>query len=72
MILVIIDISSITITSACFIISNVVLDSMIVIKYPFIGILNIEWGENMVKYIEKIVISKIVKKGPIFDKSKRK
>ncbi len=47
---------------ACFIISNVVLGFMIIIKYPFIGILNIEWGENMVKYIEKIVISKTIKK----------
>jgi len=36
--LVIINISSITITSACFIISNVVSGSTIVVKYPFIGI----------------------------------
>jgi hypothetical protein len=35
---------------------------MIVVKYPFIGILNIECGENMVKYIEKVVISKAIQK----------
>jgi hypothetical protein len=45
---------------------------MIVVKYPFIGILNIEWGENMVKYTKLIVISKIVEKWSSFLQSKRK
>jgi hypothetical protein len=29
-------------------------------------------GESMVKYIEKVIISKAVKKWPIFDTSRKK
>jgi hypothetical protein len=52
MILIIIDISSITIRFVCFIFFSVVFSSMIIVKYFLIGILNIEWGENMVKCTE--------------------
>jgi hypothetical protein len=33
---------------------------------------DVYWGESMVKWIEKVVISKAIKNGPIFDKSQRK
>jgi hypothetical protein len=42
MILVIIDISSITIRFACFIVSNFVLNFMILVKYPLTRIFNIK------------------------------